>query len=152
MWFGMDGSHSHALVPNTKNSLVSDARRRCALYIVQLMLAMVNASDGAVSALRSTAGLVERVADCSSHASVGRRRRWWGLLGRRRAGNGWKRDEPPQDDEAELRRSANKLLAALGQNQWRPKLPGQRGIRVLCLDGEFRPVGGEGGPNLCAAI
>ena len=115
----------------------ADARRRCALYIVQLMLAMVNASDDAVSTLRSTAGLVEQVADCSSHGPVGRRRRW-GLLGQRRTGKRRKEDEPLQADEAELRRSANKLLAALGQNEWRPKLPGQRGIRVLCLDGESR--------------
>ena len=28
-----------------------------------------------------------------------------------------------------------KLLAAIGHNDWIPKLPGQKGLRVLCLDG-----------------
>jgi len=55
-----------------------------------------------------------------------------------------KKDDEPPRVETELRKSANKLLAALGQNEWRPKLPGQRGVRILCLDGEFR-AGKEGG-------
>jgi hypothetical protein len=35
----------------------------------------------------------------------------------------------------QVQQNANKLLAAIGHNQWIPKLPGQRGIRVLSLDG-----------------
>ncbi|KAA8492823.1 Calcium-independent phospholipase A2-gamma [Porphyridium purpureum] len=32
-------------------------------------------------------------------------------------------------------RGARRVLAALGVNEWRPRIPGQRGIRVLCIDG-----------------
>ena len=35
----------------------------------------------------------------------------------------------------QLQQNANKLLAAIGHNEWIPKLPGQLGLRVLCLDG-----------------
>ena len=35
----------------------------------------------------------------------------------------------------QVQQNANKLLAAIGHNEWIPKLPGQRGLRVLCLDG-----------------
>ncbi|CAN0509471.1 unnamed protein product, partial [Ectocarpus sp. 12 AP-2014] len=30
---------------------------------------------------------------------------------------------------------ANKCLAALGAHQWRPKMRGQKGVRILCFDG-----------------
>ena len=31
--------------------------------------------------------------------------------------------------------TANQVLAALGYNQWIPKIPGQKGLRILCMDG-----------------
>ncbi|CAM9866954.1 unnamed protein product [Phaeothamnion confervicola] len=31
--------------------------------------------------------------------------------------------------------TASKLLSALGHHRWRPRQPGQRGLRILCLDG-----------------
>jgi hypothetical protein len=54
-----------------------DARRRCGLYVVQLMLSMSVASDQAVTALRSTSGLIEAIVECSSYApKVKFKRRW----------------------------------------------------------------------------
>ena len=35
----------------------------------------------------------------------------------------------------QMQQNANKLLAAIGHNEWIPKLPGQKGLRILCLDG-----------------
>lgn len=35
----------------------------------------------------------------------------------------------------QVQKNSNMLLAALGHNEWIPKLPGQHGLRVLCLDG-----------------
>eukprot|EP00611_Tribonema_gayanum_P010203 TRINITY_DN20132_c0_g1_i2.p1 TRINITY_DN20132_c0_g1~~TRINITY_DN20132_c0_g1_i2.p1 ORF type:complete len:528 (+),score=165.55 TRINITY_DN20132_c0_g1_i2:208-1791(+) len=32
-------------------------------------------------------------------------------------------------------KSCSKLTAALGYGRWRPRMPGQRGLRILCLDG-----------------
>jgi predicted acylesterase/phospholipase RssA len=34
-----------------------------------------------------------------------------------------------------FQQNANKLLAAIGHNEWSPKLSGQRGLRILTLDG-----------------
>jgi len=124
-----------------------DARRRCGLYVVQLLLAMVVASDEAVTRLRSTAGLIEAVKECSSYAPAHRFKRKWIrkpisfakriLPGRR------EKTQPNMNSWLEpglsgtIQQNANKLLAAIGHNEWIPKLPGQRGLRVLCLDGEL---------------
>ena len=54
---------NHYLIPS--HLLLVDARRRCGLYVVQLLLAMVVASDEAVTCLRSTSGLVEEVIECT---------------------------------------------------------------------------------------
>jgi hypothetical protein len=35
----------------------------------------------------------------------------------------------------QVRGTANQLLAAIGYNQWFPKIPGQKGLRILCFDG-----------------
>eukprot|EP00804_Cyclotella_cryptica_P010208 CCRYP_013828-RA/>CCRYP_013828-RA protein AED:0.12 eAED:0.12 QI:366/1/1/1/1/1/12/339/913 len=122
-----------------------DARRRCGLYVVQLMLAMAIASDKAVATLRSTSGLIEEVVQCSSYAPSECFRRKWirkplNLLGRKIPGlkksqpthsNGW----IPSGLRGKMQENANKLLAALGHNIWVPKQPGQRGLRILSLDG-----------------
>lgn len=122
-----------------------DARRRCGLYVVQMLLAMSIASDQAVTHLRSTAGLIEAVVDCSSYALKVRFKRKWirkplGFI--QRILPGGKRNTSPNNDQwlepgltGQVQQNANKLLAAIGHNQWIPKLPGQRGLRVLSLDG-----------------
>lgn len=53
----------------------------------------------------------------------------------------WKENQTKKDSWLEpgltgqVQQNANKLLAAIGHNEWIPKLPGQKGLRVLCLDG-----------------
>jgi len=34
-----------------------------------------------------------------------------------------------------IKGTANQVLAAIGYNEWVPKIPGQKGLRILCLDG-----------------
>jgi calcium-independent phospholipase A2-gamma len=121
-----------------------DARRRCGMYVVQLMLSMAMASDKAVATLRSTSGLIEEIVQCSSYAPSERFKRKWirkplefvenklpGLKRNRRRKDGW----IPSGVRGSLQENANKLLAAMGHNIWIPKQPGQRGLRVLSLDG-----------------
>ncbi|KAL7518065.1 hypothetical protein ACHAWX_002922 [Stephanocyclus meneghinianus] len=122
-----------------------DARRRCGLYVVQLMLAMAIASDKAVATLRSTSGLIEEVVQCSSYDPSERFRRKWirkPLDFFRRKIAGLKKSQTTHTDgwipsglRGKMQENANKLLAALGHNIWVPKQPGQRGLRVLSLDG-----------------
>ena len=122
----------------------SDARRRCGLYVVQLLLAMVVASDEATATLRSTSGLIEAVVECSSYAPAEEFKRRWirkpvnfvvqkipGLRKTQRNKNTW----ITSGLAGKVQENANKLLAAIGHNVWAPKLPGQRGIRILSLDG-----------------
>lgn len=37
--------------------------------------------------------------------------------------------------DGHVRRTANQILAAIGYNRWVPKIPGQKGLRILVLDG-----------------
>jgi hypothetical protein len=71
---------------NLKNrglDIMSKLRRRritgqsCALYVVQLLLAMSFASDKAVDRLRATSGFTDTVLSCSSYAQKERLRRRW---------------------------------------------------------------------------
>jgi hypothetical protein len=124
---------------NGMSSLCSDARRRCGLYVVQLMLAMVVASDRAVTTLRSTSGLIEEVLECSSYAPSERFKRKWirkplGFI-KERIPSLAKTQMNTNLLRSRLQEDANKLLAAIGHNVWVPKLPGQRGLRILSLDG-----------------
>lgn len=107
---------------------------------------MVVASDEAVTALRATSGLIEAVVECSSYASAERFKRKWIRTPVRLAkslvpGRRKKKRRPKSDlwlEEGvtgQVQQNANKLLAAIGHNEWIPKLPGQKGLRVLCLDG-----------------
>lgn len=120
-----------------------EARRRCGLYVVQLLLAMVVASDRAAATLRSTSGLIEAIEECSSYAPSERFKRKWirmplNFLGRKL---GLWKSPLPKDEwlkpglKGRVQQNANKLLAGIGHNIWTPKLPGQRGLRILCLDG-----------------
>ncbi len=122
---------------------ISDARRRCGLYVVQLLLAMVVASDEAAATLRSTSGLIEAVVECSSYAPVEQLKRRWirkpaNFIARKIPQLGLNRNKSvwiTSGLTGKVQESANKLLAAIGHNIWTPKRKGQRGIRVLSLDG-----------------
>jgi len=98
-----------------------------------------------VTSLRSTSGLIEAVVDCSSYAPKVRFKRKWirkplGFIHRILPGGGGNtltnKDQWLEPGLAgQVQQNANKLLAAIGHNEWIPKLPGQRGLRVLSLDG-----------------
>ena len=126
------------------------SRQRCALYVVQLLLAMSFASDKAVDRLRATSGLTDTVLSCSSYAQKERLRRRWirypiEIIKRR-----FKPREPDEEMtedpflaaasvstglSGQIQGTSNQLLAAIGYNEWYPKTAGQRGLRILCLDG-----------------
>ena len=132
-------------------SFAIDSKRRCRLYINQLLLGMAVASDDAVHALRETPDLLETVRSFSSYTRKEKiRRRWvkYPLEVTRRMFNALRKngEEPSQTAFlaaasmktgiiGEIQATANKLLAALGYNVFVPKTPGQRGLRILSLDG-----------------
>lgn len=119
------------------------------LYVTQLLLAMAVASDDAVHAIRETQGLKDAVLGCSSFGVKERRRRWLRYPGemarwlwRSRKSSKANLRLPfleaasvSNDLNGQVQRTANQVLAAIGYNQWIPKRPGQRGLRILCLDG-----------------
>jgi len=127
-----------------------EARRRCGLYVLQLLLAMSVASDAAVNTLRSTSGVTEAVRACSSYAPAEQRRRWLRypveVIKRRVLRRGVSRSGSSSRPflaaasvsdglTGQVQRTANMVLAAVGHNAWVPKMPGQKGLRILCLDG-----------------
>jgi hypothetical protein len=113
--------------------------------VITTRLLMSVASDQAVTALRSTSGLIEAVVECSSYAPAVKFKRRWILKPLnfvRRIMPGGRRESQTKRDSwlepgltGQIQQNANKLLAAIGHNEWIPKLPGQKGLRVLCLDG-----------------
>ena len=119
------------------------------LYVAQLLLAISLASDEAVHTIRKTEGLKEAVLGCSSFANKERRRRWlrypgeivrWLWKSRKKGVTNLRRPFVEAasigfDLNGQVQRTANQVLAAIGYNQWVPKIPGQRGLRLLCLDG-----------------
>ena len=128
-----------------------EARLRCKLYVTQLLLAMTCASDSAVDAIRSTEGLQDALLALSSYARKERRRRWlrypgeklksmW-LARRNKETSETKQPEKkrrqPFIEAASLQNNlngrikgtANQVLAAIGYNEWVPKIPGQKGLR-----------------------
>jgi predicted acylesterase/phospholipase RssA len=130
-----------------------DARLRCQLYVTQLLLAMAVASDDAVAAIRTTKGLSDAVLSCSSYARTEQTRRWLRYPGemikwlwRRSKAEDKKKAESlrrpfleaaklADDLKGQVQRSSNQILAAIGYNKWIPKIPGQKGLRILSLDG-----------------
>jgi predicted acylesterase/phospholipase RssA len=142
-----------------------DTRLRCKLYITQLLLAVIVASDDAVAAIRKTDGLAHAVLQSSSFARKQQRRRWlrypvemakWLWRRRRRTVTQESANlrrpfleaaNIANDLEGQVQRTANQILAAIGHNQWRPKIPGQKGLRILCLDG-----GGSRGMTAVSAV
>lgn len=142
-----------------------DTRLRCQLYVTQLLLAMAVASDDAVHAIRTTKGLSEAVLSCSSYALEEQTRRWLRYPGemlkwiwRRSTAEDEKKAETlrrpfleaaklADDLKGQVQRSANQILAAIGYNKWIPKIPGQKGLRILSLDG-----GGSRGMTAITAV
>lgn len=132
--------------------LYLEARLQCKLYVLQLLLAMTSSSDSAVDALRTTPGLQDAVLRCSSYARVERTRRWLRYPGEA-AKSFWQKARGKEVTSSSRRRpfieatsikkdlngrvqgTANQILASMGHNQWIPKSPGQKGLRILCLDG-----------------
>ncbi|KAL7447037.1 hypothetical protein ACHAXM_011569 [Skeletonema potamos] len=137
------GSRRSSFISRTNRKGRQEARRRCGLYVVQLLLAMVVASDKAAATLRSTSGLIEAIEECSSYAPSERFKRKWirkplNFIGRKL---GLQKTPLRKDDwlkpglQGQVQQNANKLLAGIGHNIWIPKLPGQKGLRILCFDG-----------------
>jgi Patatin len=113
---------------------------------------MALASDDAIHVFRNTPGLVETVRSLSSYTAQEKIRRKWmkypiekvkRLLQRLRNNKG---EEPSQTAFlaaaamksgilGEIQGTSNKILAALGHNVFIPKTAGQRGLRILSLDG-----------------
>lgn len=131
-----------------------DSRRRCRLYISQLLLVMSLASDDAIAVFRNTTGLVETVRSLSSYTTQEKIRRKWmkypieklKRFVNKRFGKNGKGKEPSQTAFlaaaamksgilGDIQGTSNKILAALGHNFFIPKTPGQRGLRILSLDG-----------------
>jgi len=127
------------------------ARKRCGLYVVQLLLAMSFVSDKAVDRMRATSSLTETVLSCSSYAKRERLLRRWIKypieVARRRLKPTTEEESSNSEDPfltaatvsrgltGEIQGASNQLLAAIGYNEWYPKTAGQRGLRILCLDG-----------------
>eukprot|EP00526_Cylindrotheca_closterium_P000320 CAMPEP_0113628990 /NCGR_PEP_ID=MMETSP0017_2-20120614/15035_1 /TAXON_ID=2856 /ORGANISM="Cylindrotheca closterium" /LENGTH=868 /DNA_ID=CAMNT_0000539343 /DNA_START=252 /DNA_END=2855 /DNA_ORIENTATION=+ /assembly_acc=CAM_ASM_000147 len=149
-----------------------EARQRCKLYVTQLLLAMACTSDSAVDAFRSTDGLQDAVLACSSYKRTEQTRRWlrypiemvksWKSSSKNGSGSSSsvassseQRRKPPFIEAASLKDdlngkilgTSNQILAAMGYNQWVPKQPGQKGLRILCLDG-----GGSRGMTAVTAV
>jgi len=145
----------HTLMEDLCTILHHAGRRlRCRLYVTQLLLAMTCASDCAVDAIRSTEGLKDVLLVYSSYARKERRRRWmrypgeiiksiW-LTKRKRKVSSLDnqitttehRRQPfieaaslKDNLEGRIRGTTNQVLAAIGYNEWVPKIPGQKGLR-----------------------
>jgi len=145
--------------PRKSRKMIREARTRSALYVVQLLLAMSVASDAAVNAMRLTSGLTDAIVGVSSYAAKERRRRWvrypMEVIKKRISTAKHHGDDEGADDadskgsthpfiaaasvakgiEGEIQKTSNMLLAAIGHNVWVPKIPNQKGLRILCLDG-----------------
>ncbi len=111
---------------------------------------MAFASDKAVDAFRATNGFTDAILAGSSYAQVERFRRRWiryptEVVKRffSSKSNKVANEENPFLAAASvnsgisglIQGSSNQLLAAIGHNVWYPKTAGQRGLRILCLDG-----------------
>jgi len=160
-----------------------EARRRCKLYVLQLLEAMADASDDAIHSIRSTNGLTDAVLASSSYARIEKTRRWlrypgmlikmWSHDSKKEDGSSDDiagRSRPfieaaavPRDLRGRVQETANLVLAAIGYNAWVPKIPGQKGLRILCMDGGGtrgmaavttlrRLVEGMGGVEACEAF
>ncbi len=141
--------HANEYMDNKFRRNQREIRLRSKLYVCQLLLALVVSSDNAIDAIRSTNGLADAVLGCSSYARKEKAKRWVRYPGElakwlwQRKARGRRTLRRPfleaatlgNDLNANVKRIANQILAAIGYNQWIPKTPGQRGLRILSLDG-----------------
>jgi predicted acylesterase/phospholipase RssA len=108
------------------------------------------ASDDAVAAIRATEALPAAVLASSSYAPKEQRRRWlrypremvkwiWRSKTKKDTSNlrrpFLEAANVKKDLNGQVQKTANQVLAAIGYNRWIPKSPGQKGLRILCLDG-----------------
>jgi predicted acylesterase/phospholipase RssA len=143
-------TYDAATVTSVRRRHRRDGRLRCKLYVSQLLLAMTVASDDAVAAIRATEGLSSAVLASSSYAPKEQRRRWlrypremvkWIWRSKTRKNTGSLRKpfleaaNVSNDLNGQVQKTANQVLAAIGYNGWIPKSPGQKGLRILTLDG-----------------
>ncbi len=112
---------------------------------------MAVASDDAVDTFRETKGLIDSVKLFSSYTRQERLRRRWVSYPKevvKRMIKKIRRKEVDTSQSAflkaasvqpgiigDIQANSNKLLAALGHNVFVPKSPGQKGLRILSLDG-----------------
>lgn len=121
-----------------EQSSLAQVAKSCRLYVIQMVLAMALASDAAVYTIRATPGLVDSIVKCSSYAKYKAP-----ILSKLffRKSTTMKMDRSqlinpvPGTLDGTLRMAANQVLAAIGHNIWVPKQRGQKGLRILCLDG-----------------
>ena len=125
---------------------LAESRQRYKLYVLQMLLAMAIASDDAIDTFRSSPELKEAFLSVSSYAFTQKTRRWL-----RYPGELWKHFHRRKNEHrsrpfieaasvrdglsGQVQGTANQLLAAIGYNQWVPKIPRQKGLRILCFDG-----------------
>lgn len=111
-----------------------------------MLLAMAISSDDAIDTFRATPELKDAILGVSSYAITQKTRRWLRYPGELWKHFNTKKSGPKsrpfieaasvQDGlSGQVRGTANQLLAAIGYNQWFPKIPGQKGLRILCFDG-----------------
>ena len=127
----------------------NEDRMKCKLYVSQLLLAMACSNDSALDVLRSNKDVIEILLRISSYNRGSQTLRWLRYPGELikgmvfRSNKNRRRRRRPFIEAAALgdglngkvQGTANQVLAAIGYNQWVPKIPGQRGLRILCLDG-----------------
>ena len=134
-----------------------EARLQCKLYVTQLLLEMTCASDSAVDAIRLTEGLKDALHMHSSYARKERRRRWLRYPGeklrsiwlakskiRQKFSSKSSTSQKPEKKrrqpfieaaslqnnlKGKIQGTSNQVLAAIGYNEWVPKIPGQKGLR-----------------------
>ena len=98
------------------------------LYVLQLCLSISKASDDGIKAMRETSELVEIIQSLSSYRKTDMVTKLTSLVHAVKPNESLK-------SQSQILPVANKLLASLGVNIWRPKRKNQKGIRILCIDG-----------------
>jgi hypothetical protein len=107
---------------------------------------MAISSDNAIDTFRATPELKDAVIGLSSYAFTQKTRRWlryplelWKYFHRSKndaKGRPFIAAAAVQDGlSGQIQGTANQLLASMGFNKWFPKIPGQKGLRILCFDG-----------------
>ncbi|CAM9578414.1 unnamed protein product, partial [Ectocarpus sp. 13 AM-2016] len=99
------------------------SRERLVEEALELTFRLIMSGDAALDALKVDEDLVSAIKRVAEGGGQKLQYDSRGVL---------KRTGPPLTHSQLL---ANKCLAALGAHQWRPKMRGQKGVRILCFDG-----------------